>query len=180
MEEAAKVLRIISQMVEMLLSDWYQSIHPNVLIVCTACKKPHFTRHQCFQATAEAPLYCVDESRVVLVKDIAPDLTFEDFPEIPLLHENDVLFELDDTQDGKRKILGKGGFGVVFKATLKSSNITVAVKERSLQLPVTLENDLSEFLKETWALRFVVLMFGGVLRCMSGGVSVSVSLGVSL
>ena len=126
------MLRIISQMVEMLLSDWYPSIQPKVWIICTACMQPHFTRQQCCQATQQSPLYCSAEQQMMFVKEVAPDLTFEDFPEFPLLQENELLFELDE--GGQRKQLGKGSFHLAMETSNQISSTP------STQNPTSLSN----------------------------------------
>ena len=55
--EAARILRMISQVVEVLLQDWYPWSRPQVFINCSACETPHFTRSQCCDAMAQSQQY---------------------------------------------------------------------------------------------------------------------------
>jgi len=160
---------MISQVVEVLLQDWYPSSRAHVVINCSACETPHFTRSQCCDAMAQsrqypATLSCPTKETNVIVEDIAPDLALADIYQSSLLFtDEDLDFSCEDESEkakgdeGGRLELGKGGYGVVYQARLRTSGnkrkrTMVAVKEIS-QADGN-EKELSEFYQEAWMMRF--------------------------
>jgi len=163
--------------VDVLIADWYPSAKPRIRICCSSCRIPHFDLPQCFRAMllqeANRPpqLQCPTYRHSVEVQKIAPDIALADLVESSLLFsENELDFtfaeqdketdkekEKEKEKEEKRCKLGKGGFGVVYKARLLRNNgILVAVKEI---------NELSEFHHEIWMMRFVFLPNSFLLIC---------------
>ena len=100
-------MRVISHLVDVLLSDWYPSCKPQVLILCSACQLANFRRQECCALQdPSASLKCINGGSSVSVKEIAPDLALADLTEGFVFQDQDIEFDLigqEDEGKGKEK-----------------------------------------------------------------------------
>ena len=98
-------MRVISHLVDVLLSDWYPSCKPQVLILCSACQLANFRRQECCALQdPSASLKCINGGSSVSVKEIAPDLALADLTEGFVFQDQDIEFDLiGQEEEGKEK-----------------------------------------------------------------------------
>ena len=163
-KEGARILRILSMLVDTLLHDWYPAASPTVWIPCSFCGHPSsFTSQQCCKAMLLPPpssgiLQCPNCKAEQHVRDVAPDLALVDIAESYLMHPQDIQYVIVENEGQmQRKILGEGAYGTVYEAALsENSSMRVAVKELR-NLEVLDETEHSQLLTEIWTLRYAML-----------------------
>ena len=179
-EGSASLLRIITEIVDTLITDWFKVRINSIYIRCPHCitKKelnPYiFDLTDCETAAAagnirEIPCkFDKNEEYPIRLDRIVPDISMADF-DGSQINYNDIVIE---------KTLGKGSFGVIYKGLWKGD--VVAVKQLKVEEDLALEA-YAEFRKEVWLMSglrhpCIVNLLGYstsplvmVMECVTGG-----------
>lgn len=154
------MMLVICEILEGLIRSNYSFLQTNItrLIPCVHCimlraltgKIFLFSYDECFRAVTQGKpfLFCnyiKSPSRCVRVDKLAPDIGFADIPQI-----NDSQFTSD-------QLIGRGGFGFVYRGTL-DDKYDIAIKEMISSTTTSEEEQVAaygEFLREAYIMSFL-------------------------
>lgn len=177
-EGSAEFLRVITEIVDTLVTDFFKVRICSVYIRCPHClalRRPEpyqFDLCDCEQVAAMGNVRMIDclaeEPFPIRLDRIVPDIAMADFDGSQVNYK-DIVIE---------RTLGKGSFGVIYLAKWKGE--TVAVKQLKVESDMALEA-YAEFRKEVWLMSgldhpCIVNLLGYctnplvmVMECVSGG-----------
>ena len=125
--EGHKVFGQLIDLVEQLISDWYE-LSLDHLVPCYECVKSGASAPYKFKVDELLPLAasnkafteCGDCHSTLQLTNLVPDLMLADLDPAFLLNSNDVIYQKD-----KDNFLGKGGFGEVYSGKYEGRSVAV-------------------------------------------------------